>query len=664
MESWFQPWRGAAAFSSEKLRRSAPSLGRTKRNMHDGMLDSERIMLSAVEKWTKYGRFPYKLIFHSTILMMLAVQLLSILVQFTEPVSSGENLFAHLFLDKDTAADNLMIFTVDEMLERTVKIVRTYYDINDQTVFYYTPEMDEEGDPKPMEMIVAYHTDYDVDAALTVEEVYYLNDTMPLGPLNGSSLDEVKNFLNHSQTITFRFVLFDDVAATQFGPAPMVWTIDLVFTNTGGIFSAELWTVRHIRNNVFLHKLGFIPATIIILSLVSLFLGIKAIYSTIKVMRRTKAAWKSVPQRHLERAWKDVKAEGVMPIYIWSDIPLSVKMDFFSSWNLMECVGEICLVIGCILGFVFDHGLPVSDEARLFIGAGSMIICINFIKYLEYWKKFSALVMTLQVSFLRNLRFVISVFPLYMGFVVCGYVMFSPYSPYFASIDTTTVTLFALINGDDTHAIFGNLRENYPYPRLSEAYLFAFDMLFITLVLNVFLYIIEDAYQASAVWINGAAEKLSRSHRHMRADVPLPAKWRPRPGSVEFDIPVLFRVLERAQQLNELECELASPNRSPSSESLENIPSYDNSFSMEPESPSESRTEPQAIDYDVSTPSALQAAIEQAVAHSQESFQKQVELTIKVMQEEYSTRLQEQVRALIQKSNFTVHHPDPVSPNL
>ena len=74
MESWFQPWRGAAAFSSEKLRRSAPSLGRTKRNMHDGMLDSERIMLSAVEKWTKYGRFPYKLIFHSTILMMLAVQ--------------------------------------------------------------------------------------------------------------------------------------------------------------------------------------------------------------------------------------------------------------------------------------------------------------------------------------------------------------------------------------------------------------------------------------------------------------------------------------------------------------------------------------------------------------------------------------------------------------
>lgn len=38
------------------------------------MLDSERVMLSAIEKWTKYGRFPYKLILHTTILMFIIIQ--------------------------------------------------------------------------------------------------------------------------------------------------------------------------------------------------------------------------------------------------------------------------------------------------------------------------------------------------------------------------------------------------------------------------------------------------------------------------------------------------------------------------------------------------------------------------------------------------------------
>lgn len=545
-----------------------------------------------------------------------------------------------------------MIFTVEDMLERVEKIVKTYYTINNQTVFYYAPEITAEGEIRPISMIVQHHPDYEVDAPLTVEQIYYLDEDNPLGPMNSSDLETTKLFLNHSKTITFQFFLYDDVTATQFGPAPMKWRIDLLFINEGGIFSGELWTERHIRNQIFLHRLGFIPAIIILLSLVSLFLGIRAIIATVKVLKRTKAAWNLIPIPILKKAYILVKAPGVLPIYLWSDIPFAVKMDFFSSWNLMECVGEICLIIGCILGFVLDHGLPVSDQARLFVGAGSMITCINFIKYLEYWKKFSALVMTLQVSFLRNLRFVISVFPLYMGFVVCGYVMFAPYSPYFASIDTTTTTLFALINGDDTHAIFGNLRENYPYPKLAQAYLFAFDMLFITLVLNVFLYIIEDAYQAAAVWINGAADKLSRSHRHMRADVPLPRNWIPRPGSIEYDIPILFRVLEQAQMLMEEEKELAVRANNPTP------PEY-----LEP---SDSEHSPLlhsmdsrevALRQEPLTNQTLQAAIEEAVEISQLSFQQHVKNTIEVMQQEYSQKLQRQVRELIQRANINMVPP-------
>lgn len=631
---------------------------------------------------------------------MRKTQLLSILVQFTNPVASGENLFARLFLDKESVAESLTIFTIDEMKERILHIVDTYYNINDLTVFYYAPNLNASGYQEPVRMIVDYRPEMMIDAPFSEEREYFLDQELPLGPMN-YSFDETKNFLNHTDAMTLRFMLFDDVTATQFGVAPMTWTVDILFSNDGGIFRAEIWTVRHIRNSSFLHKLGFIPAAIILVSLFSLALGVKAISTSIGVLRRTKIAWSAIPQDVLRQAWRDTKPRGVIPVYRWSEINYSVKLDFFSSWNAIECVGEVFLVIGCTIGFILDHGLPVSDLARVFIGAGSMILCINFIKYLEYWKKFSALVLTLQGSFLRNLRFLVSVFPLYMGFLVCGYVMFAPYSPYFESIDRTAVTLFALINGDDTHAIFRDLWENYPYPKLSQAYLFSFDLLFITLVLNVFLYIIEDAYQAAAYWINGAAEKLSRSHRHMRADAPLPRNWIPRLGSVEFDVPTLFRVLERAQAIIQ---EKSAPSTIQSSDSTSLLSDYaqdseNNSDSdtrlktrptlleddesdveddtpLMPSSPAptpgpskklstapsssrlpysealETMDEPVTEDLkkDVSTPAKLQAAIESAVARSQEAFQHQVELSIRAMQEEHSVRLQKQVSALVERS--------------
>ena len=67
----------------------------------------------------------------------------------------------------------------------------------------------------------------------------------------------------------------------------------------------------------------------------------------------------------------------------------------------------------------------------------------------------------------------------------------------FLNLENTGITLFALLNGDDIHATFNQLQENYPYPIIAEFYLYSFIMLFITAVLNIFIFIIEDAYHLS-----------------------------------------------------------------------------------------------------------------------------------------------------------------------
>lgn len=62
------------------------------------------------------------------------------------------------------------------------------------------------------------------------------------------------------------------------------------------------------------------------------------------------------------------------------------------------------------------------------------------------------------------------------------------------------MTLFALLTGDDIHDTFKDIIEGgYPLPIVSRIYIFSFCIIFITTVLNVFIFIIEDAYQSSKI---------------------------------------------------------------------------------------------------------------------------------------------------------------------
>jgi len=59
------------------------------------------------------------------------------------------------------------------------------------------------------------------------------------------------------------------------------------------------------------------------------------------------------------------------------------------------------------------------------------------------------------------------------------------------------VSLFALLNGDDVHATFDDLEAQYPYTLFAQLYLFTFVIFFITAILNIFIFIIEDSYHAA-----------------------------------------------------------------------------------------------------------------------------------------------------------------------
>lgn len=107
-----------------------------------------------------------------------------------------------------------------------------------------------------------------------------------------------------------------------------------------------------------------------------------------------------------------------------------------------------------------------------FPSAAVLLTCINLIRYLEFNEKFYTLIMTLRLAFWRVVRCIISVLPLFFGYALAGVVLFAPYSdrvrsPFsspsfftlrnrflqFSNFDTTSITLFSLLNGDEIHGM-------------------------------------------------------------------------------------------------------------------------------------------------------------------------------------------------------------------
>ena len=119
-------------------------------------------------------------------------------------------------------------------------------------------------------------------------------------------------------------------------------------------------------------------------------------------------------------------------------------------------------------------------------------------RYFEYFPKLYLHVQTLRTGSFHVLTYCISVIPVFWAFAIFGVLNFGPYSEKFSSVGQTIVTLFSLLNGDDIYSTFSEIEHGqFPSHWISRFYIIAFVTLFVTSVLNVFIFIIEDSYRTA-----------------------------------------------------------------------------------------------------------------------------------------------------------------------
>lgn len=128
------------------------------------MTTQERLRLSAWKKWTLYGRFPWKFLFHFLLLFFTTLRLITWNQDQNEYFRATSQTFTYFFLpeDYDFPAERLYtLYTYDKTRAAVKRLVKNYETINDNSIdnykhFTYTSN----GVPtiEPVQMVLEHMT--------------------------------------------------------------------------------------------------------------------------------------------------------------------------------------------------------------------------------------------------------------------------------------------------------------------------------------------------------------------------------------------------------------------------------------------------------------------------------------------------------------------------
>jgi hypothetical protein len=463
----------------------------------------DAVTLHSWAKWRAYRRVPWKLAF-DVVVVVLAVTLTILTVSQTSLYANGtSDTFDNVFGLGSQGATR--IYNKMDLDKAVTGIVGNYYRLRNLTLSRLWHHRRSDGSVTPALLTLVHFSNglgawdnerYVLPSSLdTVTSQHALSLGDPLGPLRNLTL--VQNAV--SATISFGVVSLN---VGVVGAVPYEWTMNAIFqfVTGSGLAVFRLVSEKTIADGSSLAAGQLVPAImLVVVACMSILLSVRGLYRGYQNLQLVVAKVRSLPAAPL------LPDDGKPARFVAAarvGLPLRLKLDFFELWNAWNLVGAALLVGASVMVIARSSfvGAPHFDVMfGLLLGLGTFFSCANLLRHFALSRRMSVFVNTLRLSFVRIIMFVLSCLPLFIGFVFLSVALFSQYTERFASVDLAAVSLFALMNGDDVHASFDEMTASYPYVWLSRLFMYLYVLLAVCLLLNVFIFLTEDAYHEAKV---------------------------------------------------------------------------------------------------------------------------------------------------------------------
>ncbi|XP_070602362.1 mucolipin-2 isoform X2 [Erythrolamprus reginae] len=172
------------------------------------------------------------------------------------------------------------------------------------------------------------------------------------------------------------------------------------------------------------------------------------------------------------------------------------RLEFINGWYVLVVISDTMTIIGSIMKMeIKAKNLTSYDVCSIFLGTSTLFVWVGVIRYLGYFQTYNVLILTMQASLPKVLRFCCCAGMIYLGYTFCGWIVLGPYHEKFEDMNTVAECLFSLVNGDDMFATFAQIQQKSTTVWLfSRLYLYSFISLFIYMILSLFIALITDAY--------------------------------------------------------------------------------------------------------------------------------------------------------------------------
>ena len=197
--------------------------------------------------------------------------------------------------------------------------------------------------------------------------------------------------------------------------------------------------------------------------------------------------------------------------YMDSDLTVWDKLRFFNSWTILSMFSSILNVVNSVSGLWGNRlHIPLSYTGKLIQGLGCATLWILLISSFAHNSNYYIIALTLQRAIPHVMRFLVGVLPVLLSYSFFGMLYFGEQSSRFGDFSHSMITLFSLLNGDIMRETFMDLYKSSPV--IGQIYLYSFVCLFIYVVLNVFVAIVEESFIATRARAKGL-ESLTRRLR-------------------------------------------------------------------------------------------------------------------------------------------------------
>ncbi|XP_078657623.1 mucolipin-3-like isoform X1 [Branchiostoma floridae x Branchiostoma belcheri] len=498
--------------------------------------------MNPCEKYRARGRKPYKLTLQVFKIIMVTVQVCLFGVsQFSVVTFSEENAtaFRHLFLkDWDPGYDQTYypktspvyaVYNKEIFYDRLNFIWTQFYNIKEDAIGSYD-FADVDGKPMPMQIchenfqsgvIFADNNTYIFDPAVVKECIFVKAPTPGLNETVRDRLEKQNFTINFDSLIKLEVHLvirsIHLQQTTKYStPNCIQFNVTIQYDNSNhdgrmgiALTQQKIFLKCHaLTDDKAMHvdSTGDTNDTGSILPLTWRF-NLISIFDLVVVGTSLMSCILCL--RSLIKAWQ-LKNEFVhfFQINYNKDLSFADRMEFLNFWYVMIVISDMLTCSGGVIKVLIENKIgggssvfvgffDLYDTCSLMLGTAALLVWVGVLNYLNFFRQYNILILTMKASAPNVLRFLLCATLLYMGFAFAGWLILGPYHIKFRTLNTASECMYSLINGDDMFATFYEMGQTSWLPWLySRFYLYIFISLFIYVVLSMMISIIMDVYEA------------------------------------------------------------------------------------------------------------------------------------------------------------------------